>query len=173
MKFFFFISFFAIISCKTTSSRSSKDLTIIKSTSFCPEDGKCNLSIKNNKQLIIKSDDIGKQYYELVDNNSKSVIIYEYSRNTPKDLQDASYREEIIFEIENSTNSLTLSNENLGNTKMLFGRHCFCRGQAGYYPVKKGNLKLTNEKSKITFSLNFEIDEVPQIIKMIQNKSPN
>lgn len=173
MKILFYSSLFLMLSCKPLTEQNKQVLKLNESLSLCPEDGNCKLTIEKNKQLVYNRDGIGKLYYELIDDINKSVIIYEYRRNTPKDLQDASYREEIIFEIENNTKSLNLTDKNLINTKMLFGRHCFCRGQAGYYPVKKGNLELTNQKSKITFSLNFEINEVPQIIKVIKNKSPN
>jgi hypothetical protein len=46
---------------------------------------------------------------------------------------------------------------------MLFGRFCYCKGQAGNFKVKNGNLKITKDK----IDLDFEIKEVPQIIKNI------
>lgn len=176
MRFILIFSFLTIISScksnKTNITTQSKEFSIAKLESDCPSDGNCRIKIEKNKQLLLKSDYIGKLYYELMNDTSKSVVIYEYSRNTPKDLQDASYREEIIFEIPNNTNQIDFIDSELGNLKMLFGRHCFCRGQAGYYPVKQGKINLINENNNIRFSLQFTVNDVPQIINNINNKSP-
>ena len=85
-----------------------------------------------------------------------------------KDLQDANYREEVIFEIKNSDTNLILSGEELQTTKMLFGRFCYCKGQTGYYLVEDGTLNLVQKDNKVSFSLDFNITKVPQIIKSIK-----
>ncbi len=134
----------------------------------CPDDGKCTVEIYRNKQIEIKTDDLGSVYYQTTDSPETSVIVYQYNLNVPKDVQDGNYREEVIFEIKNSDEKIELTGTALQQTKMLFGRFCFCKGQTGYYKVDDGMLTLNQENSIIDFNLEFTITKVPQIIKSIQ-----
>lgn len=136
--------------------------------SDCPTDGKCTVEVLKNKSINVTSDEIGAVYYKTEDNVSTSTVIYKYQRNVPKGLQDADYREEIVFEIPNSKSPITKTNLELQSTKMLYGRFCFCRGQTGFYKVNKGNLELENKNNQIHFKLDFEVTEVPQTIKSIE-----
>jgi hypothetical protein len=134
----------------------------------CPENGKCAIQIYKNKSIDVKSDEFGGIYYALNDDTSKSVIHYEYNRTVEEGLQDAQHREEIIFEINNSDSEIDLTDGMLQNTKMLFGRHCFCRGQAGYFKVEQGNLKLENKGEVVTLDLDFQITKVPQLFTKVK-----
>lgn len=175
--FFIFIT----ISCTSQKNKLTKnkvvtvksDLDLVKTTpnkkqlNNCPADGICTIEILKNKSLVIKTDDIGAIYYQMEDNNTTSVIVYSYNKKTEAGLQDASYKEEIIFEISNSETKILLSNNDLQKTKMLFGRHCYCKGQAGYFKVTEGNLKLVKSNTKTTLNLDFKVKQVPQIITSI------
>jgi len=156
--------------CKSqkTNTITAPEKSMVSTISACPEDGKCTLEIFRNQHLNVLSDEFGTTYYKMVDDNSSSVIRYFYDRNVPKDLQDAGYREEIVFEVKNSETNLSLADNELEKTQMLFGRFCFCRGETGYYKVNEGNLKLTQKENTINFTLNFTISKVPQTIKNIQ-----
>lgn len=153
---------FFIFSCNT-----KKNSVSIANKLNCPKDGKCTIEIIKNKSLLIKKDDLGFIYYHLMDNNQSSVIAYKYERNVEKGLQDGHYNEEIIFEIENKNTSLNLTDTKLEKTKMLFGRHCFCKGQAGYFQVNKGTLILEKKNETIELNLDISVNEVPQIITSI------
>jgi hypothetical protein len=50
---------------------------------------------------------------------------------------------------------------------MLFGKHCFCRGQTGIYKIKKGKLNLKREEKTTSFNLKFEIQNIDHTIKNI------
>lgn len=147
------------------TSEIKKDEVMTNST--CPSDGKCTIEVIKNKSLEVKSDEFGSNYYNLTDNMNTSVVLYKYNRNVEEGLQDASYKEEIIFEINNSEKQLSFLDRDLQKTKMIFGRICFCRGQTGYYKVVSGKLFLENLKETIKFNLNFKITEVPQIINSL------
>ncbi|WP_394758092.1 hypothetical protein [Flavobacterium sp.] len=134
---------------------------------ICPEDGICTIKILKNQSLSIKIDEFNHLYYQTKANIETSIIIFEYNRKALEGLQDGNYREEIIFEIDNSVSKLELQNEFLNGTKMIFGRHCYCKGQAGYFSVKKGSLTLVKNKEGINFNLEFTVTEVPQIVKHI------
>jgi hypothetical protein len=151
-----------------TSQKTTVANNSIAAINPCPEDGICTAEIQRNKGLEIKSDDLGSIYYQLIDSPETSVIIYQYNRTVDKDLQDGNYREEIIFEIKNSESYLKLNDIELQQTKLLFGRFCYCKGQTGYYKVEKGKLNLNQKNNVVDIGLEFTITQVPQIIKAIQ-----
>lgn len=151
-----------------TSQKKSVEPDSIVNLKSCPDAGICTTELLKNKAIEIKKDDLGSIYYHIIDSPQTSVIVYQYNLNVEKDIQDANYREEIIFEIKNSENKIVLNNSELQQTKMLFGRFCFCRGQTGYYPINNGRLTLTKNEATISFDLDFVITEVPQIIKSIK-----
>lgn len=158
---------------KTTASKEKEaNLNTIETVSTinsdCPTDGKCTVQVLKNKSMNVLTDDIGAVYYRAEDNANTSIIIYKYERNVPKGLQDAEYREEIVFEIDNSEPVINKNDFTLQSTKMLYGRFCFCRGQTGFYKVSKGNLLLDNRSNTIHFKLDFEVNQVPQTIKSIE-----
>ena len=152
--------------CQKAAIAATPTKSIIEST--CPENGVCTINIQKNKSMVVKTDEFGSVYYTLEDDSSKSVIVYEYKRNVEEGLQDGQHREEIVFEINNSDTSLSLTGKNLQSTKMLFGRHCFCKGQAGYYKVTEGNLNLENNNGTINIALDFKIKEVPQLYTTVK-----
>jgi hypothetical protein len=156
--------------CSTNKEAMKKEednKTVIKTTSPCPSDGVCTTEILKNKSLVIKTDEFGSIYTQTIDSETTSVIVYQYNRTVKGDLQDAGYREELIFEINNNDTELNLTNKELQQTKMYFGRFCFCRGQTGYYKVEEGKLNLNKVNNTINLNLDFTITKVPQIIKTI------
>lgn len=158
--------------CSSKKNMSKNNETILPEyniETLCPTDGKCTVELFRNKSLEIKKDEFGSMYHQIIDSeNNTSVIVYHYDKNVAKGLQDGNYREEVIFEIKNSDTNLILSGEELQTTKMLFGRFCYCKGQTGYYLVEDGTLNLVQKDNKVSFSLDFNITKVPQIIKSIK-----
>lgn len=138
--------------------------------SNCPADGTCSLELIKNKSIQVNRDEIGYQSYILNENKEKSVVKFQYSKNVDKELQDAGYVEEVLFEIENNINSLELSDSELKNVNLIFGRHCFCKGQAGIFNISQGNLKIIRNKSGLEFSLTFKNSNTPQKINIINGK---
>lgn len=153
-----------LFSCNAQKNVSS---TMAKITSECPSDGTCEVEILKNKQLILHYDDLGGMYYDIKEQEGTTVIHYQYNKTTQANLQDGHYREDIIFEIKNSDKSLNLTDSALQQTKLIFGRHCFCKGQTGYFKVEKGKLNLSSKKDEIHFDLSFENEKIPQLIRFI------
>ena len=161
----FLVAILIIASC--SCKKSATQVQTMKLSGNCPKDGTCIIQLLKNKSMEVKTDDFGKTYYNLIESTTQNVIRYTYSRTVKGNLQDAGYREEIIFEESNDSKNIALTNESLQKTKMLFGRFCFCRGQTGYYKVNHGNLIILQKTKEKTASLDFKIDEVPQIINHI------
>ena len=153
-----------LFSCNAQKNVSA---SIPKITSECPSDGTCEIEILKNKHLLLHYDDLGGMYYDIKENNGTTVIHYQYNKTTEANLQDGHYREDLIFEIKNSDTSLDLTDIELQQTKLIFGRHCFCKGQTGYFKIENGNLNLVSKNNEIYFSLSFFCKQVPQIINSI------
>lgn len=134
----------------------------------CPENGVCTIEIAENKSLNVLKDDIGAAYYQLIEDTTKSVVHFKYDRNKIENASDSGHVEEIIFEINKNEKKLNLENIQLQETKMLFGRHCFCRGKAGFFKVKIGNLKISTEEEKIMYELSFKVNDIPQLFSEIK-----
>jgi hypothetical protein len=132
--------------------------------SECPKNGECTIQLLKNKGIMVKSDEFGRLYYNLEESMTKNVVKYTYNRKVKGDIQDASYREEIIFELDDSKENLNLSGESLQEVQLLFGRFCYCKGQTGYYKIKEGTLTVSKTSKENKVELNFKIKEVPQII---------
>jgi hypothetical protein len=156
--------FAALFSCGSNKQIQTNSETQLVS---CPENGICTFELLQNKRLEIKNDAFGKTYYSLEDDTTKNTIRYIYNLKNDKNIQDSSYREEVVFEFNASETELNLLDTKLQDSKMLFGRFCFCRGATGYYKVKEGNLKLKKNNETYQLDFDFKINEVPQIISKI------
>jgi len=150
------------LGCASKQNNIDKNNVVLTLESTCPTDGNCTVEVFKETKLVVKQDEFGHNYYEKEYDPVKRVIKYSYSRKVKGDIQDASYREEVVFELDHFENQKYIDSD-IKLTKMLFGRFCFCKGQTGNYEVKKG--KLTIQDQKVT--LDVEISEVPQIIKNI------
>lgn len=143
--------------------------SISKTESNCPPDGTCKIEVLKNKSLVVKKDDIGAIYYQLIDDVTKNVIHYEYNQTSDENLEDGGLREEILFEVDQNSSELQLSSMALQQTKMLYGRHCYCKGGAGYFKVENGTLTISKtNKNKHSLLLDFKVSEVPQTISTIK-----
>ena len=156
-----FLVLINLLSCTCRKAEAQPKVSVM---SKCPKDGTCSIKFLKNKSMIVKQDEFGSVFYTLEESTSKSVVQYTYKRKVKGDLQDANYREEIIFEMDNKSKNLHISDAALENKQLLFGRFCFCRGQTGYYKITQGNLTVTNRK---VVDLNFKTDQVPQVIKHV------
>lgn len=167
MKKLFLIPLALLVSfCKCPQATIEKS-SVSSIESICPENGNCTIQIFRNKSLNVKADEFGSIYYQMLDNPNTSIIQYQYNRTVEKGLQDGQHKEEILFEINNAVTQISLTDIKLQETKMLFGRHCFCKGQAGYFKVEQGTLNLKNEKAIITIALDFQITKVPQLYSKV------
>lgn len=156
-----------LFSC--TAQKTISDFTP-KLTSECPIDGSCEIEILKNKQLVLLYDDFGGMYYDIKDQEGTTVLHYQYNKTTQANIQDGHYREDLIFEIKNSDKSLNLTDTALQQTKLIFGRHCFCKGQTGYFKLEKGALILEEKNNTFELKINFSTEKVPQIINQITAK---
>ena len=160
-----------ILICFLISSCNAKQKVLIvkevdKTISFCPDDGVCTFEVLQNKSLSILKDEFRNLYPKISDGDN-IILKFEYKRNEIPNTVDGHYSELIYVELNSNKLIIELENSKLQEVNLLFARLCFCRGQTGYYKVKKGKLSISKENDKYQFNLEFKIDEVPQIITSI------
>jgi hypothetical protein len=151
-----------VLSCATKKPMA----TISKAAllSDCPTAGTCTVELFQNKSMVLQFDN-NRNNYTLVDNLEKNVVVCNYTKTVKGNLQDAGYREEVIFETEKTLSDGNFQDADLQNRQMLFGRFCYCKGQTGYYKVSNGKMQVDANGNII---LDFSISEVPQIINHIK-----
>jgi hypothetical protein len=156
---------FCLLSCSTQKQVALPEIAQL--TSECPKDGVCNVELFDHKSILIKKDDFGRLIYSLEENVAKKVVKFTFTKKAKGNIQDGSYSEEVIFEINSAAENTNLSDSSLENTELLFGRFCYCKGQTGYYKISKGNLTISSASTAETVTLDFKTTEVPQIINHI------
>ncbi len=132
--------------------------------SKCPSDGTCNLYVFQNSSLQIQTDGIGQSYYDMSFDAEKSVIMYEYKSGNVE-FQDSNITERIVFEIKNNIPELIVEDFELSNLTMFYERHCYCKGQTGMFPIRKGKLIFNNTGNTLKLDLKIEKMDIPFLIK--------
>lgn len=160
---------FVLLFAASCSCKKNTPALRISLSSECPNDGDCKIEVAEAKSMNVKTSDNGSLYYELEDNTSKKVVKYTYNRKVKGDLQDATYREEIVFELPAFEDEITLNNESLQDVKLLFGRFCYCKGQTGYYSIDQGLMRAVKSKEPAitNITLDFKTEKVPQVITQL------
>lgn len=157
--------------CKTqtgtvTSSENTTMEQMENKATGCPEEGTCNVVVHKNKSLSIQKDGTGALYPQLVD-GSNTVVEYTYLNKGPEGTVDGDYSETIHFEIPANTKDLNKENTALSEVKLLYGKHCYCKGEAGYYPITNGKLVLEKNTQGIVFDLKFNVEKTSQVVTHI------
>ncbi len=169
-KYFLVAVLFGAFACNTTHNTTSKTQTDsfenmknLTLKSDCPREADCTIELMKNKKIEYSKDGIGMLSPNLKDSDSTHVIKYEFNKNQDEKMMDGQYREEVLFEIPVNKKELQLNDKALSTVNFTYGRFCFCKGSAGYFKVHEGSLNLKNGK----LTINFENNQVPQIIKSI------
>lgn len=156
---------FVLFSCQSSRKASSPSRQISPEIN-CPEGGNCSFEILKNSKLNINTDEFGKLYPEVV-SGDQIVIKYHFKKNEIKNTADSNYSEYVYLEINEDQQQIILKDNELSNVKLIFGRICFCRDSMGYFKVTQGKLFLFNKNNKLTINLSFDVKNIPQITKEI------
>lgn len=157
-----------LASCKTSKN------TVIElsqhmflTTENCPKNGECSIEFIPNKTIEFKKDEFGIAY-PVISEGNKSIFKFTYNKKPLINTQDSNYTEIVYAELDNPINEISLIGNELETIKLYFGRLCYCKGETGYFPIKKGsfNIKKSNNNS-LKVDIEFTIKEVPQIISKI------
>lgn len=169
--FYFLIPILLVNACKTQNSSvvASENTTMEQVDNVakdCPNNGDCQFEILKNKKLVIKQDDFGKSYPE-IETGTGTIVQYTYSEKGPEGTVDGNYSETIHFEIPENMTSMDKADGDLQDIKLLWGKHCYCKGEAGYYPIEDGKISLKKSNNQLTVDLTFSTDKVSQRISTV------
>ena len=141
--------------CKKTAAEDAKKHTakIIKD---CPENAVCTQDIFKDSALEIAIDGANKPYYTIVAQPGTTVYRYQMAENQDQQYLDGGYREELIFQLPSDFKTGTIFGKQMLETKALFGVFCYCKGKAGYYPLKSGKITKTDQSTTL---------EIPKIVE--------
>lgn len=156
-----------MVSCKTTktSNETTNNKTISVEISNCPENGVCTLELIPNKSLEFKTDHV-KQLYPIIKDGDKTLFKLSFTKNENPDVVDSSYQEVVYAELDADISDIDLTNEELKNVKLYYGRLCFCRDEGGYFEIKRGNFSITKiDNNSIKIHLDFSTKNVPKLLK--------
>lgn len=157
--------------CKTQNTTATTDENTMieqntKQDTACPEDGVCEVKIHKNALLQIKEDGTGA-LYPVLGSGDRLVVEYTYTRKGPEGTMDGDYSETIYFEIPTSTKTLNKEDASLNDVKLLYGKQCYCKGEAGFYSVDIGTLSLEKKGDIIIFDLQFHVGKTTQVISQL------
>ncbi|SCY25006.1 hypothetical protein [Flavobacterium caeni] len=129
----------------------------------CPGKGECTIELLRDKAMVVEHTANGIRY-STETKKGTSVVKYQYNRIVPKNVQDGSYRVEIVFEYDGQTNQ-TLRDGQLEATKMLYGRFCYCKDGVGYFAVNQGTLSIDANGHG---TADISVPQISQLIKKIE-----
>lgn len=121
----------------------------------CLENRICTAERKENTKLNIHTE---PSVYTTQDSHADTdVIVYEYSRKTDNNqaLKDNFYREEIQMEIPRTDFKKVYKDKDLSKVKLVYGKRCYCKGEAGMYLIEKGTLEVKNTEKHTIVKLQF------------------
>jgi hypothetical protein len=151
-----------LLACQSQKNLNTKDKKEETLSAFCPEDGNCTFEVLTNSSLNLQTDGID-QLYPQVKKGNKTVLKFEYKRSVDPRIADGGYTEIVYAEIDPKTKDLSLSDKQLTSANVVFGRLCFCKGQAGYFRIDQGSLVISTAKDRSkTYAFTFTTDKVPQ-----------
>lgn len=127
--------------------------------SICPNNGECSVTTYQNSSLILKKDTTGR-YYPVIEDGNKIVVEYKFIIKGPEGTVDGDYSETIHFEIESETKNLIIQDKDLSQIGLVYGKHCFCKGEAGYYKINTGKMRLQKSNKNLIIDLKFTLDQV-------------
>jgi hypothetical protein len=173
------IAFMVLISlnaCKSGQNSNSdvnengtkSDTGFVATRASCPEAGSCNVEMKEGMSFSMAEDGTGAMYPKYDKGNG--VVVFTYTEKGPEGTADGDYSESIQFNIPTFGETLSLSNEDLKSVNLLFNKQCFCRGEAGFFPITNGTLDLSrNNKGVLQFKLTYDIKERTHKLNSISN----
>lgn len=170
MKLYIILILSLSLSCKSSKQSDIQHKVegkVSQQLTTCPENGNCTIELLPKKSLIFKKDAFGILYH-IIEEGEKTILRFTYKKQGQPNVQDSNYSEIILAELPEIIQNTSLSQEQLDQVKLHFGRFCFCKGETGFYPVRRGIFKLTSlSKNTINITIEFSIKEVPQIISNI------
>ncbi len=160
MKLFYTFLLCVLFSCKAQEIKNADK-------NKYPKEGNYSIQVFSNNSLQV-NEDTTKALYPVLKKGNHVVFKFEHKKKTIKNRKDGHYSEIIYLEFDPTKKHLSLKNSDLQESKLLFGRFCYCKGSAGWFKIDNGNLKIDKiSKDKFRIQLTFKNTKTPQLISRI------
>ncbi|MFK5877980.1 MAG: hypothetical protein QM478_00640 [Flavobacteriaceae bacterium] len=162
-----FIFLFLLMSCKAQNTKIISETKEPMLKTECPEDGDCSFELFPNSSinLVVRE---GTSSYTTIEKGNKTVFKFSFKRNVDQQVVDGHYIEEVFAEFDAEVSDLVLENKELRQVNLILNRICYCKGSYGSYVVTKGKLSFKKiKKNTYALTIDFKVDEVPQVITSI------
>ncbi len=170
--------FLSLIILLFASCNANKNLSFVVknpiqvSAKNCVSNGKCEVKLTPNKNLVFKKDKFGNLYPEITVGEN-TLLTYTFKRNTIKNTQDSNYTEIIYANLPKNIKEISLTDSELKQVNLYFARLCFCKGETGYYPIENGTFKLTKtNKGSLKITCEFKVKNIPQVVSSFEETIP-
>ncbi len=145
------------VSCSTTKGVEStnwlgKKVTMI---SVAPENGKVAATREFEKGLNLNG--FNELYPQTHFDPEKVLVEYSFDRNKAEgNHADDFYKEELFMEIPVKAFKKQYKDAELDQVKLVYGKHCYCKGEAGYFKITEGTLKIDHSDKQTKVKLAFK-----------------
>lgn len=138
---------------ESIKAQNKMDLVEVNLLQGCPDQSNCKVEIMENKRIHYKQEETtGKFFPEMIEDESMNVVQITMDFNRDEAVADGQYREMIVFEWPKDKRELHLTDENLQDVQLLFGRFCFCEpSTVGYFKVTEGSMEIADGNMKINW----------------------
>src|SRR5690606_4828586 len=145
------------VSCSTTKGVEStnwlgKKVTMI---SVAPENGKVTATREFEKGLNLNG--FNELYPQTHVDPEKVLDEYSHDRiKTEGNYADDFYKEELFLDIPAQKFKKQYKVAELDQVKLVYGKHCYCKGEAGYFKITEGTLKVDHSEKQTKVKLTFK-----------------
>ena len=157
------------VSCKTSVKGVESTNWLGKKvvmSSVLPENGIVTATREFEKGLNL--DGFAELYPQDIFKPETVLVKYEFNRNQSEDIYaDDFYKEDLYLEIPTQAFKKEYKDAAMQDVKLIYGKHCYCKGEAGYYKITDGILKINHKEEATTIKLSFK-SPVTSVIENVE-----
>lgn len=159
----------AFVSCKSTKEINESKFVF----EGCPDGGECEFEVIEDTRVFMAGDDQMGHFPKLESSKEMHTIKISYTKETMENLMDDEYIEVFYFTIGNDQNKINLSNSELYQANLIYGRICACRGQTGYEKIDQGNLEVNFSGNSQHIKLQAKPNKYPILMSELNIQKTN
>ncbi len=159
----------AFASCKSTKEINESKFVF----EGCPEGGECDFEVIEDTQVFMAGDNEMGYFPKLEASRSVHTVKITYTKDTEENIMDDEYMEVFYFTIGNDQNKINLSNNELGQANLIYGRICACRGQTGYEKIDQGSLEVNFSGNSQQINLQAKPNKYPILMSELNIQKSN
>ncbi|WP_298142799.1 hypothetical protein [Flavobacterium sp.] len=126
--------------CLLFACKSAPSYSKVNPLTNCAVDFKCSETLHKNASLEFKMAEYGNATATIVEQQESLVVELTKDKIVEKGIQDANYREHFLIQLADPKKTVGVS----AVQKFVFGKFCYCKGEAGYFEVTDFEVSYTS-----------------------------